>query len=112
LNKTALSILEQCKDPNTVPLPSMKVFVSHNKTLINNSLRRWAVDAKICKHITFHTSRHTFATTLLATGTDLYTVCKLMGHKDVSTTAIYAKIIDETRVKAVESLDHKEAVAS
>lgn len=110
LNKTALAILDKCKEVNLIPLPTMKIFKSYSKDLTNDVLRRWAVDAGICKHISFHTSRHTFATSLIIAGVDLYTVSKLMGHKDISTTAIYAKIIDEKKLKAVESLDRKEAV--
>jgi site-specific recombinase XerD len=45
---------------------------------------------------------------LLTAGTELYTVSKLLGHKDVSVTAIYAKIVDEKRKAAVFSLPNIE----
>ena len=67
-------------------------------------LRAWAREAGIDKHLTFHVSRHTFATLALTHDVDLYTVSKLLGHKDISTTQIYAKIIDKKKQEAVNRL--------
>ena len=47
-------------------------------------------------------ARHSFATIALENGADLYTVSKLLGHKEVTTTQIYTKVLDEGRKKAVE----------
>ena len=63
----------------------------------NRYLKQWVLDAEITKKITFHCFRHTFATLQLNSGTDIYTVSKMLGHKDLNTTQIYAKIIDETK---------------
>ena len=52
-----------------------------------------------------HTSRHTFATMMLTLGADLYTVSKLLGHANVKTTQIYAKIVDSKKVEAVNLVD-------
>ena len=71
---------------------------------INRTLSKWVRKAGINKHITFHCSRHTFATMALNYGADIYTVSKLMGHSSVKTTQVYAKIIDETKRKAVEMI--------
>ncbi|MDC1865793.1 tyrosine-type recombinase/integrase [Bacteroides uniformis] len=49
----------------------------------------------------FHTARHTHATMMLTLGVDLYTVSKLLGHTNIQTTQIYAKLVDESKKKAV-----------
>lgn len=61
--------------------------------------------AGVTKHISFHTSRHSFATMMLTLGADLYTTSKLLGHSNVKTTQIYAKIVDSKKVEAVNLLD-------
>lgn len=65
-----------------------------------------AASAGITKNVSFHTARHTFATLLLTKGADLYTTSKLLGHADISTTQIYAKIVDEKKQEAVSLLDN------
>lgn len=70
---------------------------------INTELLRWCMKAGITKHITFHCARHTAATLLLEAGADLYTVMKILGHKDIRTTQIYAKIVDK-KLKEVSNL--------
>ena len=57
--------------------------------------------AGINKHVSFHVARHTFATLTLTYGVDLFTVSKLLGHANMRTTQIYAKIVDENKRKAV-----------
>lgn len=72
---------------------------------INKVLAKWVAAAGITKKITYHTSRHTFATMMLTLGADLYTTCKLLGHANVKTTQIYAKIVDSKKVEAVNLVD-------
>lgn len=64
-------------------------------------LRTIIKKAGITKHVTFHVARHTFATLTLTYGADLYTVSKLLDHSNIRTTQIYAKIVDESKRKAV-----------
>ncbi len=67
-------------------------------------LRRWAMAAGITKDFTFHCGRHTFAVMMLALGTDIYTVSKLLGHRNISTTQIYAKVIDKSKQDAINRI--------
>lgn len=66
------------------------------------TFRAWVANAGIHKNVTFHVARHTFATMGLTAGADLYTVSKLLGHAQISTTQIYARIIDRKKVEAVD----------
>lgn len=68
------------------------------------SIAAWVRSAGINKHITFHCARHTFAVMMLDLGVDLYTVSKLLGHRSIETTQIYAKILDKNKKEAVERI--------
>jgi len=70
----------------------------------NKHLAQWIGAAGITKNITFHNFRHTFATLQLSNGTDIFTVSKMLGHKDLKTTQVYAKIVDEAKRKAANSI--------
>ena len=78
------------------------VFSMPSRVQTGDNLKKWISRAGITKRITFHCSRHTYATLLLTYGADLYTVSKLLGHADIATTQIYAKIVDEKKRQAVD----------
>lgn len=82
-----------------------KVFPKMYLYRTNRSLRAWAERAGIKKHISMHIARHTFATLLVTNGVDLYTISKLLGHTQISTTQIYAEVVDAKRAEAVDRLD-------
>lgn len=67
-------------------------------------LKDWVAKAGIKKNVSFHVARHTFATLALGNGADLFTVSKLLGHTKITTTQIYAKVLDEGRKKAVDAI--------
>lgn len=71
---------------------------------VNYCMKQWAKKAGIEKKICFHVSRHTFATSLLTFGADLYTTSKLLGHTKLETTQIYADIVNQKKVDAVNVL--------
>ena len=68
-------------------------------------LKRWVLSAGITKNITFHCARHTFAVSLLSKNVDIYTVSKLLGHRELATTQIYAKVMDQKKEEAVDLLN-------
>ena len=70
----------------------------------NKQLFQWIRAAGITKKITFHCFRHTFATLQLFNGTDIYTVSKMLGHKDLKTTQVYTKVVDLTKRKASDKI--------
>lgn len=71
---------------------------------INKPLKRWVADAGIKKNITFHCFRHSYATNQLSEGTDLFTVSKMLGHTNIKTTQIYAKVVDSKKEQAADAI--------
>ena len=70
----------------------------------NEILPKWAEQAGIKKHITFHCARHTFAMLLQEKGVEIYTISKLLAHKQVSSTQIYAKVTNQQVNEAIQLL--------
>ena len=68
---------------------------------VEDVLKEWMKDCTMDKHITYHCSRHTAATTLLTLGANLYVVSKLMGHSSIQMTEVYAKIVDQKKVETM-----------
>ncbi len=103
LNPQAQEILEEQKKIHSTYIFHLPIGASS----INNHIKEWMKDAKINKNITFHCARHSFATILLTNGIDIYTVSKLLGHTDIKTTMIYAKIVDKLKVNAINTFTIK-----
>jgi integrase len=100
ITQQAREILPQERgDANERVFHGLKYSAYHNAELV-----KWCVKAGITKRITFHNARHTNATLLLSQGVDIYTVSKLLGHSDIKTTEIYAKLIDEKKIVAVNKI--------
>jgi integrase len=72
---------------------------------VNIQLRQWAFQAGITKHIHFHVARHTYATLLLSLEVPIETVSKNLGHSEIRTTQIYAKVVNAAQRAAVSKLD-------
>lgn len=77
-------------------------FKLKNNSNINKELNILSKLAEINKRVSFHTARHTNATLLIYSGANITTVQKLLGHKSVKTTQVYANIMDITIIRDLE----------
>ncbi len=103
----ALSILEKYKDhPKTLNSGKLLPIMSNQK--VNSYLKEIADVSGITKEITFHVARHTFATTVtLSNGIPIETVSKMLGHKKLKTTQIYAEVVDTKVSQDMKALIQK-----
>lgn len=99
ISEQAYSLLGEPKEANEMVFDGLIYSAYENKHLY-----QWIGAAGITKNITFHCFRHTFATLQLSKGTDIYTVSKMLGHRELKTTQIYAKIIDQTKREAADKI--------
>ena len=104
ISEQAYSFTNGKTNPKEMPqdkpvFSGLKYSAYHNKHLF-----QWIGAAGITKDITFHCFRHTYATLQLFNGTDIYTVSKMLGHKELKTTLIYAKIVDKAKRKATNKI--------
>ena len=114
---------QQVKTKNTVTIPlsneALKWMPRKSKdddrvfhqlritsTTVEVVLGEWMQEAGIQKHITYHCSRHTAATLLLTLGADLYTVSKILGHRSIRMTEVYAKIVDKKKIETMNLVNN------
>jgi len=99
ISEQAFSLLGDRKEPTDKVFQGLTYSAYENK-----HLAKWIGLSGITKDITFHCFRHTFATLQLSKGTDIYTVSKMLGHRELKTTQVYAKIIDQTKREAADKI--------
>ena len=99
ISEQAYTLLGTPKEANHQVFEGL-IYSAHQNTV----LLKWAMSAGIQKHLTFHCFRHTYAVLQLQAGTDIYTISKMLGHRELKTTQIYAKIVDETKRKATDKI--------
>lgn len=87
--------------------PTDPVFNLGTYDAANRAVKKWVKDAGIDKAITFHCARHTFATLMLTNNVDIYTTSKLLGHKSIKVTQIYAAVVDKKKREAVNAISGK-----
>ncbi len=115
LSDNAIDILRERKEASLLEDSSPFVFpkvkeVDGTKKVyqkVRRELKKWAKKAGIDpKELHFHSGRHTFATNVLESSEDgdLFTVSKLLGHKDISSTQIYAHVRTKRKLAAVKAL--------
>lgn len=85
------------------------VFEIPTNPTCNTHIKKLMSEAEIIteQKVTFHTARHTFATMFLTEGVPLESLSKMMGHKNISTTQIYAKITSQKISKDMDLVSHK-----
>ena len=98
LNITALRAIGQRGQPNE------KIFNLPSHAGCLKSLEKWVKEAKIDKHITWHSARHSIAVNLLDNGTDVKTVASVLGHSGLAQVDKYLRVIDERKKQAVNRL--------
>lgn len=73
----------------------------------NKALAQWLGAAGITRDVTFHTARHSYAVIQISLGTDIYTVSKMLTHKNVSTTQIYADLVNSKKRETANKISLK-----
>ena len=102
VSEQAIDLLGERQEPAERVFKDLKYSSWHNL-----KLQQWMMRAGITKSISFHCARHTYATLQITAGTDIYTVSKLLGHRELKTTQIYAKIIDNKKREAANKIQIK-----
>jgi len=109
-SKTGVNLDVKLHDNATKYLPVRSgnhqdlVFNLPTDTSCLKSLKKWAENAKVEKHVTFHVARHSYGTLLIESGVDIYVTSKLMGHTSIRHTTRYARVNDNLKDMAVSKI--------
>lgn len=82
------------------------IFRVYCNKVTNKLLKKIATRYKIDKELTFHVARHTFATVSISLGIPIEVISKLLGHTNLKTTQVYAKIVDSVKTREMEKWNH------
>ena len=93
---------ELCGEPGTGT-----VFKGLKRSMAQWPLKEWLKSAGITKSMSFHCFRHSYAVLQVTAGTDIYTVSKMMTHKNVATTQIYADLVSDKKRETVNRITLK-----
>jgi len=88
-------------DPKTNIVRRHHIF----RSVLQEKIKKAAIDAKIPKRVTVHTLRHSFATHLLENGYDIRTIQEILGHTDIRTTMIYPHVAKKNKSGVKSPLD-------
>ena len=83
------------------------VFKGLTRAMTHHPLKQWIAEAGIKKKITFHCFRHSYAVIQISLGTDIYTVSKMLTHKNVTTTQIYAGLVNSKKRETANKISLK-----
>lgn len=98
----SMEAYELCGEPD-----SGTVFKGFKRSMAQHPLKEWLKSAGITKSMSFHCFRHSYAVLQVTAGTDIYTVSKMMTHKNVATTQIYADLVNDKKRETVNRITLK-----
>ena len=99
ISEQAIQLCGERKEPDSLVFDGLQYSAYENK-----ALAQWLGVAGISRDITFHCFRHTFATLQLASGTQITTIQKMLGHNKIETTMVYAKTLEEAKREAADKI--------
>lgn len=108
LSPSAMSLLERRRGssggtPSSGSSDGL-VFSLPRRSTVDKVLKTWGKRGGLSIPLSFHKARHTFATLALDADVDLYTTSKLLGHKSIATSQVYARVTDSKKKAAVAKL--------
>jgi integrase len=99
ISEQAVQLCGERKEPDTLVFDGL-----HYSAYANKALAQWLGAAGITRNVTFHCFRHTYATLQLASGTQVTTIQKMLGHRYLATTMVYAKTLEEAKRAATDKI--------